>query len=175
MLTAATVGAWFLLGGAPETRLSLPATFGGQPKDPGRSDEPSADVDDDLRKIVPAATESMNGIYGDTGSTGGGLLIGGLNGPIEDPDAVLDGYIREFGGNADSESQLRGLRPVDPGPLGGKARCGSVTTSVSSSRTLEREVCIWANNTVFGLMAAGPDHAVVKNFVRLRSEVEHRV
>ncbi|MCX4471628.1 hypothetical protein OOK41_15180 [Micromonospora sp. NBC_01655] len=92
------------------------------------------------------------------------ILLSGVSGTVTAPEAVLDAVFAGLTAVTDVE-------PVQPGPLGGIARCGT-----SKNKGIRVDVCAWAGPHTLGMVHFGgfartdsPDQM----FRRIRSEAEH--
>ena len=76
-----------------------------------------------LRKDVPQATSTAAGFYGDPAQQDM-VMIAAVSGPIGDPDKQLNDA---FTGIGTSGLNVSGITSVDPGALGGAAKCGTAS------------------------------------------------
>ncbi|MEU8110946.1 hypothetical protein [Micromonospora sp. NPDC048947] len=93
------------------------------------------------------------------------ILVSAVSGTIADPTATVD---RIFAGLPN----VTNVEAVQPGPLGGMARCG-----IGQARTgLRVDICVWGDQhtlgmvTFIGFAQADDPHAV---FGQIRAELEH--
>lgn len=107
-------GRWLTERGAPQPTITLPDSVLGLPRDPAASAEAGLQ----LRAAVPAGlTNPQTAVYG---RLPGALLVLAAGAGTASPAAGLDGFRRSF---ERSGGALTGATDVDPGPLGGLARC----------------------------------------------------
>lgn len=127
---------------------------------------------DDLKTIFTAGfsvTTSVAGVYGDPHSATRSVLFVGGTGFLAKPDRELD---RLFSLLDDQAGQVTGVRDVDPGPLDGTMRCGTVT----STDTGAMSVCGWADYGSLA-MAMFPERDLDESarLMRdLRTAIQHR-
>lgn len=148
---------------ATNTRVSAPATLAGRPQ---ITDASMAGVvetmEAELNASLPGATSSAAAFYGDVAS-GDMVMIVAASGLVADPEAELDEALTTSGlitGNATD---------VDPGPLGGVARCGD-----GNQQGISLGVCGWADRGSVGMIvifnSTGAEAAT--EFVTMRGEIE---
>jgi hypothetical protein len=95
---------------------------------------------DDLKSVFTAGftvTTSVAGVYGDPHSATRSVLFVGGTGFLADPDKELT---QLFSLLDDQAGSVTGVRDVDPGPLAGTMRCGTVTNTDGPMT-----VCGWAD------------------------------
>lgn len=143
LLIAGAVVAYLALRGtikdvtdATSIRVVAPETLNGRP----RSTEPdlvkaAGDTEGELKRAAPNATSTVGAFYG-TGERKDLALIVAVSDISVSPAQTLEGVIKGVSG----QLPLQDLADVDPGPLGGVAKCGSGTTS-----GIDLGVCVWAD------------------------------
>ncbi|MGW0431691.1 hypothetical protein ACWDV4_03945 [Micromonospora sp. NPDC003197] len=123
-----------------------------------------------LKKQVGEVTSAVGWAYGGDSAEAEMILISGVAGSVTDPTQTLD---RLFA----SLPRLMDVRPVDPGPLGGEARCGRGETT-SDAGVVQVTSCSWADkNTVGSVTFLSPGPSVNKRdrsgeFVAIRGQIE---
>jgi hypothetical protein len=175
VLCAGTVAVgWFAFrevftNAADSTKITLvaPETLGGRAK----STEPSlvAAADEMSRQLkaeVPEAKGTVGAIYGDANQQDL-VMIAGVAGFVPDPAKQLDQFVSEVG----TELNLTGVTDVEPGPLGGTARCGNAETD-----GVKIGVCAWSDAGSVAMIGMYFKTAedLKKEFVALRGEIEKK-
>jgi hypothetical protein len=133
---------------------------------------PATSAADDLKSVFTAGfgvTSSVAGVYGDPNSATRSVLFVGGTGFLAKPDRELTHL---FSLLDDQAGQVTGVRDVDPGPLDGTMRCGTVTTGDDGPMT----VCGWADYGSLA-MAMFPERSIDESarLMRdLRAAVQHR-
>jgi hypothetical protein len=118
-----------------------PKTLGGRPK---LTDPQFKALADELRSglaDVPDATSTVGALYG-TPEKKDIVVIAGAAGPVENPKKELDGT---FLGAGISGLKVSGITTVDPGPLGGAAKCGK-----ADQNSVNLVLCGWADTGSVG-------------------------
>ncbi len=155
----------------PQTRISLPGTLDGQAKSSASGTGTGA-ASAELKKVIPGATDTVAGHYGDV--LNGGIFVMGVNGDIDDPGGILDKYDKEVSKRGTAAVKMENVTEVDAGPLGGEARCGESVATIGTT-TARSQFCYWANGTVLGIITATGGTDVKSRFVSLRSQVEKEI
>ena len=166
---AGVVGVYFLVkdevSAALNTRVTAPDTLAGRPK----VTQPelaamATSLEAQVKSSVPNATNAVSGIYGDMLSQDI-LVMAAASGAIADHASVVDQTMTGAG------TDLTNVTSIDPGPLGGTAKCGDTSTSGQPIG-----VCVWADNGSQGMiMMLGKTGAdVATEFVAIRGEIEKR-
>jgi hypothetical protein len=144
-----------------------PATLSGRPKltDP-KFTAATAGLKAELAK-APGTTTTVGALYGDPAKKDI-VMIAGASAPLLNPSKKLDDTISDA---STGGLTLTELSTVDPGPLGGTAKCGNGTAS-----GVKVAVCAWADNGSVGLIAAYFKTAdeLKGDFVALRGQVEQK-
>jgi hypothetical protein len=127
---------------APKTiTIVEPKTLGGRPK---LTDPQFADVAKELQSglaDVPGATNTVGALYG-TPAKQDIIVIAGVEAPIDNPTQELNGT---FLGAGVGGLKVTGISTVDPGPLGGVAKCGKADAS-----GVDMVLCGWADDGSVG-------------------------
>ncbi|GAA1868439.1 hypothetical protein [Asanoa iriomotensis] len=171
------VGLYFLLKdpvqdvvAAANTRVVAPDTLGGKPKitDPGLQtavDEMKAGLNSDL----PEITSTAAAFYGDLEKQDLVMLVA-ASGLVADPGKELDDAFSSAGA---SGMTMKNVKDVEPGPLGGEARCGDATIASAGSE-VPMGVCAWADRGSVGMIGIynSDGTKAYQSFVAMRAEVE---
>jgi hypothetical protein len=144
-----------------------PATLGGREKitDPTVAGSVSS-LDSELAKL-PGSTGSVGAVYGD----------------LQSQDVVMVAAASSISGSAQSRydeftsglaagnMRIDNLTDVEPGPLGGIAKCGDTDSS-----GVPMAICVWSDNGSTGMFAMmfKQKAELEKEFVGLRGEVERK-
>ncbi|GAB3846755.1 hypothetical protein GCM10029963_27060 [Micromonospora andamanensis] len=152
---------------ATRTRMIAPDTLAGRPKitDP----ELQQAADDMVRNIeatVSNETSAVGAFYGDPADRDL-IMIAGASGLMSDPKQELDAAVQGLS----AELDLTNMTAVDPGPLGGEARCGD-----GGSDGVPLGICTWADRGSVGLivMFFSSRADAQAEFVTIRSQVQQR-
>jgi hypothetical protein len=163
------VAAYFLLRDevavATQTRVVAPETLAGRPKiSQPELQAATAQMEAELKTALPNATSTVSGFYGDL-ATQDLVMIVAVSGVVADPDAEVDEAMSTAGLN------ITNVKDVDPGPLGGSAKCGD-----GSSEGVDVGVCTWADRGSLGMIVmfnkSGDD--VASEFVTMRGQIEQQ-
>jgi flagellar basal body-associated protein FliL len=153
---------------ASDTRLVAPATLAGRPKITDPALQSAADqMSSSLKTSVPNATSTIGAFYGDPANQDM-VVVAGLSAPVVQPAKQLDEAIASMGA---SGLTLTNVAAVDPGPLGGSAKCGD-----AEAQSVKIGLCLWADHGsvgVVGLYFKSAAEAKAE-FVKIRGEVETR-
>ena len=151
------------------TKVSVvePKTLNGRPK---LTDKQFASIADEMQKdmsTVPDATSSVGALYGSVEKRNI-VMIAAVAAPIEDPKKELDGM---FAGAGFGGLKVTGISDVDPGPLGGEARCGK-----SAESDLTMAVCGWADDGSMGMTISffKSVSSAKAEFPKIRGQVEKK-
>jgi hypothetical protein len=128
---------------APAGTITIvePKTLGGRPK---LTDPQFADVAKELQAglaDVPGATNTVGALYG-TPSKQDIVVVAGVEAPVDNPTQELNGT---FLGAGVGGLKVTGITPVEPGPLGGVAKCGK-----SKESGVDMVLCGWADDGSVG-------------------------
>ena len=118
-----------------------PKRLGGRPK---LTDEQFAGIADQLESELsqaPGATKSVGALYG-TVAKRDIVVIAGVAAPVDNPTQELNGT---FFGAGVGGLDVTGITKVDPGPLGGEAKCGKADAS-----GVNMALCAWADEGSVG-------------------------
>jgi hypothetical protein len=144
-----------------------PTTLGGREKI----------TDPTLAATVSSLDNEMANVTGATGS------VGAVYGDLQAQDVIMVAAASSINGSAESRyddftaglasgnMQIDNLTDIEPGPLGGIARCGD-----SDSAGVPMAICVWSDNGSTGMFAMmfKKKADLEKEFVALRNEVEHK-
>jgi hypothetical protein len=157
---------------ATQTRVVAPDTLIGRPKvtDPDLQRQIDSSTAA-MRKALPAATSSVGQAYGKKAADGQFeelILVQAVSNVTLDPDKALNDVLT---GLKDAGIQADGLAPIDPGPLGGHARCGS-----NKVGQLELAICVWMDRGSFGMITDyfNSANALRLEFADIRGAIEQR-
>jgi hypothetical protein len=152
---------------APARTITLvePAKLGGRPK---LTDPQFADAAKGLKESLadaPGATDAVGGMWGDPADPDI-VMAAAAKAPIKDPKREISGLMMGAGVGG---MKLTGLTDVEPGPLGGEAKCGN-----TSMESVKMAVCVWTDNDSFGMIAWFFQSAnkVKGEFAKLRGQIE---
>ncbi|GHJ42945.1 hypothetical protein Cs7R123_02870 [Catellatospora sp. TT07R-123] len=116
-------------------------------------------------KAVAKATSKVIAAYGST-ARNDAVVVMAFAGRVVSPDKELDGFMR---GISDGEVVL--YTDLDPGPLGGVARCGTMTKTFAAASA----VCAWVDHgSLGGLVFLGQPltDKIKKRFLDARPQIE---
>lgn len=151
-----------------KTTLSAPEALGSRPKitDPATQDRADEMVAR-MAAAMPNTTSTMLAVYGDL-SKQDVVLVYGSTATIAEPDKALDSFAA---GMKSSGLALIGLAPIEPGPLGGTARCGD-----ANADDVPMGICLWADRGSLGMVIEYFRTAAetAAEFVGIRGAVEKR-
>ncbi|MEV2242051.1 hypothetical protein [Micromonospora sp. NPDC049891] len=152
---------------ATRTRMVAPDTLAGRPKitDP-ELQQAADDIVRDIRSTVTNETSAVGAFYGDPADEDL-VMIAGASGLMSDPKQELDAAVQSLSADLD----LSNMTPVDPGPLGGEARCGD-----GGSEGVPLGICTWADRGSVGLivMFFSSRADAQAEFVTIRGQVQQR-
>jgi len=118
-----------------------PKKLGGRPK---LTDEQFAGIAEQLESDLseaPGATTSVGALYGNVAKRDI-VVIAGVAAPVENPTQELNGT---FLGAGVGGLKVTGITDVEPGPLGGEAKCGKADAS-----GVDMALCAWADDGSVG-------------------------
>jgi hypothetical protein len=154
---------------ATQTRLVTPDTLAGRAK--LSTSDLQAIVDQmitDMKRSVPGASSTVAAFYGDPAKQDM-VMVAGASGYVTDPGKQLDDSFAQM---ATSGLVISGIEAVDPGPLGGDAKCGTGDAS-----GVPVVLCVWADPGsvgVVGFYFKKNVDEIKAEFVKIRGEVEQR-
>ena len=151
---------------AAKIKVVEPATLGTRPK----ASDPDLDssLDDALKEMKAEAnvTGTAGAIYGDPKKLDILMLVAAssIGGSAQERyDGMVQGIGSDFG--------MTGLKDVDPGPLGGIAKCGDGKVT-----TVPLGICVWADSGSFAMLVLfnkkGAD--LQKDFISYRGQIEQK-
>jgi hypothetical protein len=148
-----------------QTHVVEPKTLDGRPKFVDTDFQALADqTAADVKKGIPEATGVFTAYYGDPTSL---VMIVGVSAHITAQDAKA----RQLIAIVADGLKVTNMKPVEPGPLGGVAKCGDASVAGFPSG-----VCTWVDSDTMGMIfiyLKSGDQAAAE-FVKLRSEIEQR-
>jgi hypothetical protein len=151
---------------ASKIRVVEPDKLGTRPKTTDANLNGSLDETLKQVKTDPQVTGTAGAIYGNPAKLDIVMLIAAssIGGSAQDRYDVM---IKGIGGGF----AITGLKDVDPGPLGGIAKCGDGTVS-----SVPLGICMWADSGSFAMLMLfnkkGAD--LQKNFVSYRGQIEQK-
>ncbi len=152
---------------AVNTRVVEPETLGGRNKvtDP-ELQALAVEMVADIKQSVPNSTSTVGGFYGDIEKQDLVMIVG-ASGIIADPAKELDDAAK----GVSTELGVTNMASIDPGPLGGTAKCGDGTTE-----EIPVGVCVWADKGSVGMIAIYFKSAkeTQAEFLAIRAAVEKR-
>lgn len=142
-----------------------PKKLGGRPK---LTDEQFAGIAEQLESELseaPGATNSVGALYGTVGKRDI-VVIAGVAAPVRNPTQELNGT---FFGAGVGGLDVTGITEVDPGPLGGEAKCGKADAS-----GVDMALCAWADEGSVGwiIWYFKSVKQAKGEFAKLRGEIE---
>ncbi|GAA0902388.1 hypothetical protein [Virgisporangium aurantiacum] len=145
-------------------RIDLPATVAGLTKVDNATLNKTANDTAQKIKTATNADSAVAAYYAPSGDLTKAVGLVGATGRITDPEGELDDAFS-------SELAASGVEDVDPGPLGGKMRCG---TTASSGQALS--VCGWADggSLMLGIFVNRSSTDSADLFRQIRAEVLKR-
>jgi hypothetical protein len=152
---------------ATKTRLVAPATLAGRPKITEPELQAAADqMVTEMKAEVQNETSTVGAFYGDPAKQDLVMIVG-ASGLLNDPKKELDDAINGLS----TELTLTNLATVDPGPLGGDAKCGD-----GKAESVPLGVCVWADRGSLGMVVIYFKTAeqTKAEFVTIRGQVEQR-
>ncbi|MFD0786031.1 hypothetical protein ACFQZ8_19185, partial [Micromonospora azadirachtae] len=169
------VATWFVIKDdvsegieAASTRVVAPEKLAGRARITDAELQSIADqmVTEMNKRTQGRITSTVGAFYGDPAKREL-TMIAGASGLISDPKKELDGAIAELA----PELAITETVPVDPGPLGGEARCGDGKVD-----TTPLGVCLWADRGSVGTIVVYFKSAeqISADFVGMRGEIEQR-
>ncbi|MGK5522160.1 hypothetical protein ACSNN9_22780 [Micromonospora sp. URMC 107] len=153
---------------ATRIRVVAPATLAGRPKATDPTLQAGArQLEAELNKTIPGATSTVGGFYG-TPADKDLVMIAAASGLNPDPARALEDTIR---GARTSDVRLGEMSSVDPGPLGGEAKCGD-----AKAGDVPLGVCVWSDKGSVGMViiyfkTGQQAHA---EFATIRGQVEQK-
>ncbi len=153
---------------AAKIRVVEPATLGGRPKvtDPNLQSASRA-LEAELNKSLPGATSAVGAFYGDPAKQDL-VMVAAASGRNTDPAKTLDDTIA---GARKSAVEIGEMSSVDPGPLGGEAKCGD-----AEANRVPIGFCIWSDKGSVGMILiyfkTGAE--AQKELVTMRGQIEQK-
>ncbi|MEU4675771.1 hypothetical protein [Micromonospora sp. NPDC023737] len=169
------IATWFVIKNdvsegleAASTRVVAPETLAGRPRVTNTELQSIADqmVTEMKKGTQGGFTSTVGAFYGDPAKRELTMIVS-ASGLIADPKKELDGAVTEIS----PELAITETTPVDPGPLGGEARCGDGKVD-----TTPLGVCLWADRGSIGAIVVYFKSAeeIKADFVTMRGEIEQR-
>lgn len=119
----------------------------------------------ELKTAVGEATSAIAQAYGGQTETEDAILVSGAAGTVTHPKVVMDAVLAAVNGATN-------LRTVQPGRLGGEARC--VDSTVGGQKG---SVCAWVDNYSVGVVTflSETTHDRSAEFIKIREQLEMSV
>ncbi|MEV0152416.1 hypothetical protein AB0H57_01555 [Micromonospora sp. NPDC050686] len=129
---------------ATKVRVVAPDTLGGRARatDP-RFEQGAGQLESGLKESLPGSTSTVGAFYGSLEERNL-VMVAAASGLNTDPDKTLDESIR---GARSSAVELGEMKNVEPGPLGGSAKCGDAET-----QKVPLGVCLWSDKGSLGMV-----------------------
>ena len=120
-----------------------------------------------MRQSLPGATSTVGAFYGNLAQQDM-VMIAGASGLVTDPAKQLDEAVEGLGTGGLTVSNIKS---VEPGPLGGVAKCGD-----ANAAGVDLGVCVWADSGSIGVIAIyfKSGEQAQAEFVSIRGQVEQR-
>lgn len=152
---------------AAKTRVVAPATLAGRPQitDPELKSVADAMVTE-MKSTVQNETSAVGAFYGDPAKQDL-VMIAAASGLMADPTKELQDAVTGLS----TELAVTNMADVDPGPLGGDARCGD-----GKADDVKLGVCVWADKGSVGMVIiyfSSADKAKAE-FTTIRGQIEQR-
>ncbi|SIN39685.1 hypothetical protein [Micromonospora cremea] len=152
---------------ATNTRVVAPTTLAGRPKiDDPELQKLSDDLVAEMKSTVQNETSAVGAFYGDPAKQDL-VMIAGTSGLMADPKKELDTAVTGLS----TELGVATMAAVEPGPLGGEARCGD-----GKADGVPLGVCVWADKGSVGLVVmffkSGAE--ATSELATIRGQVEQR-
>ncbi|MGK5676944.1 hypothetical protein ACSNOB_29425, partial [Micromonospora sp. URMC 106] len=129
---------------ATRIRVVEPATLAGRPRATDPALQAGAQqLETELNRSLPDATSTVGAFYG-TLAKKDLVMVAAASGMNPNPAKTLEDTIR---GARTSDVQLGDMTSVDPGPLGGEAKCGD-----AKARDVPLGVCVWSDRGSVGMI-----------------------
>jgi hypothetical protein len=142
-----------------------PQTLGGRAQLTGAQFTAMTDVMEQGLTNYKDATNSFSAFYGTVESQDIVVALG-VERPVFAPEAAVTGAIN---GLVIGGLQIDGVASVDPGPMGGAAKCGNANAGGT-----EIAICSWADEGSVGILMwyFSTADQVIAEFTELRAEIE---
>ncbi|PZF87049.1 hypothetical protein [Micromonospora deserti] len=152
---------------AANTRVVAPETLAGRPKiNDAELQSLSDQMVSEMKSSVQNETGAVGAFYGDPANQDL-VMIAAASGLMADPKKELDDAVTGLS----TELAVTGMAAVEPGPLGGDARCGDGKTE-----DVPLGVCVWADKGSVGMIVmffkSGAE--AKSEFATIRGQVEQR-
>ncbi|MFI9642322.1 hypothetical protein ACIG87_20030 [Micromonospora sp. NPDC051925] len=150
-----------------QVRLVTPTTLGGRSKSTDPELRRIADqMVRDMKSEVRNETGAVSAFYGSAAGRNM-VMMAGASGPVILPEQELDDAVKGLG----SSLAVKKMSTIDPGPLGGVAKCGDGKAS-----GIALGVCVWADHGSVGMIVMYFSSAAKakSEFVSIRGQIEKR-
>ncbi|MFF5179275.1 hypothetical protein ACFY2Q_14745 [Micromonospora sp. NPDC000316] len=126
----------------------------------------ATDIVDRIRPAALNETSAVGAYYGDPVKKEF-LVVAAVSGPLSDPRKELDAAVNRLS----DKLNMTNMTAVEPGPLGGEARCGD-----GRGEGVPLAACFWADRGSMGVVVMYYRSAeqVAAEFVGMRGQIEQR-
>jgi hypothetical protein len=154
-------------GSGSTITVTEPKTLGGRPKLTDAQFKTLADELESGLADVPNATATVGALYG-TPAKRDIVVIAGAAAPIDDPKRELDST---FLGAGIGGLKVKNITSVDPGSLGGVAKCGK-----ADEQDIDLAMCGWADDGSVGwiMFFFSSVNSAKGEFPKLRAQIEKK-
>lgn len=123
-------------------KLRMPDTLLGLPRNMDREAIDAAKRHlDTLKREVAPVTSAVGWAYGNNGPDADMVFITGVSGTVTDQQGIIERSLQPY--------RIESHKPIDPGDLGGTARCGQGRFDKESYLV----ACAWADDQTVGIVA----------------------
>jgi hypothetical protein len=145
-------------------KIVEPAKLGGRAKAKGQALQKAAETMKSGMSSIPDSTHAIAAFYSNSSNTDN-VAVAATQAPIDQPEAVAT----ELFDSLSTTGKVSGVTTVEPGPLGGTAKCGTATLP-----TVRMAACTWADEGSAGMIFwYNKSLAKAKaEFPKLRAEIE---
>ncbi|MFJ6197058.1 hypothetical protein [Micromonospora sp. NPDC092111] len=150
-----------------QVRLVTPATLGGRSKSTDPELRRIADqMVRDMKSEVSNETGAVSAFYG-SAARRNMVMMAGASGPVILPEQELDDAVKGLS----SSLAVKKMSVIEPGPLGGVAKCGDGKAS-----GIALGVCVWADHGSVGMIVMYFSSAAKakSEFASVRGQIEKR-
>ncbi|GAB3802213.1 hypothetical protein [Micromonospora zhanjiangensis] len=154
---------------AANTRVVEPEKLGSRPKvTEARLKEAADAMAAGIKSSVPSANSAVGAFYGNPADKDL-VMIAAAAAPVADEAKEIDNAVT---GMRNAKLVIGTMSTVDPGPLGGTAKCGDAKVELS----IKVGICIWADKGSLGVVAIYYRSAdqTQAEFNQIRAQVEQR-
>jgi hypothetical protein len=153
---------------ASQTRLVAPDKVAGRAKITDADlQKVATEMVNGMKSEMPDASSTIGAFYGDPAKQDM-FMVAGASGLVRNADKQLDDAFREL---AASGLKLGAAKDVEPGPLGGHAKCAD-----GQAEGVPVAMCVWVDSGSVGLVAVyfKKVDQIKNDFVTIRGQIEKR-